>query len=46
MKILNKKILILAIVLLMFIFEIRCSQSPIDIEPILDLEDEASMVPW
>ena len=44
MKILNKKVLILAIAVLMFILEIRCSQSPT--EPYLDLEDEASMVPW
>ena len=44
MKTLNKKILILAIAVLMFILETRCSQSPT--EPYLDLEDEASMVPW
>ena len=44
MKILSKKISILAISVLMFILGIRCSQSPT--EPILDLEDEASMVPW
>jgi Tol biopolymer transport system component len=44
MKILSKKIIVLAISVIMIILETRCSQSPT--EPYLDLEDEASMVPW
>jgi Tol biopolymer transport system component len=44
MKIFSKKISVLAISVLMIILEIRCLQSPT--EPILDLEDEASIVPW